>query len=91
MRFRTSKGLALTKIGMCWNFTTQPYRLYVVRIFSSSKPSVTHISNSMHTFFGFRLGAELHTATVRVPHISEEGYHEHLKTAERVTMMRMGS
>ena len=26
--------------------TTQPYRLYIVRFFSSCKPFVTHISNT---------------------------------------------
>ena len=27
--------------------TTQPYRLYIVRFFSSCKPSVTHICNKL--------------------------------------------
>ena len=36
-----SSGAAMRQFG-----TTQPYRLYIVRFFSSCKPSVTHICNT---------------------------------------------
>ena len=42
--------------------TTQPYRLYIVRFFSSCKPSVTHTCNRIECPFGRspnRLGFEL--------------------------------
>ena len=35
---RTSKAALMPS---CWNGTTQPYRLYIVRFFSSRKSSVT--------------------------------------------------
>ena len=53
--------------------TTQPYRLYIVRFFSSCKSSVTHISNRLWArtalFSVAVTGFSLSSSVVRKPHV----------------------